>query len=310
MPELTSNPNEATCPDFASDDYAEARNVMIGENVDEAAAIVLLVNAWNANNAAERIIWARQRRELEEAERERERQAREETQHREEEQGVEEDAARSEERKKHKNKYTMVSMAPPPILPPEILPAYATTRLQKGLYVELWYFTNEGLDYALKTSSTVDENALIQAVDKDGGAVWTTAAASRGSKAALDDRDLSWDQFSIAIPRFLDAIHAAGWTEQRQAMMASLFTGLQTHPYRASRDPLDRAILLRYLSEQRRLWHQALDAGTGAWNIGILSDPLVAMAADAVRKEQNERAEAERNRMVSHFNVKSDTTAD
>lgn len=211
--------------------------------------------------------------------------------------------ARNEERKRHKNKYTIVLMAPPPILPLEILPAYTMSHLQKGLYVEMWYFTNKGLECMLKTSSTLDENMLVQLVDRDGGAVWTMAMAARGLKTALDDRELTWDQFSIAIPRFVDAIHVAGWMEQRQSMMASLFKSLQMHPYQASWDLLDRTILLRYLLEQRRLWHQALDAGMGAWNIGILSDPLLAMAADVVLKEQSNRAKAERNRLASHPNI-------
>ncbi|KAG6886636.1 hypothetical protein C0992_003051 [Termitomyces sp. T32_za158] len=287
MSALTLDPNEAVCPDYASEDYAAARNAMIGGNIDKAAAVILLANAWNATNAAEKAIWARQMREAAEAEREREQRDREEIERRAEARGLEEELI-VEEKKKYKNKYTDVSMVPPPLIPSEILPAYATSRLQDGMYVEMWYFTNEGLDYALKTSAALDDDFMIQSIDKDGNAVWTTAA-SRGSKTALDDRDLSWEQFSVAIPRFLDAIHAAEWTDQRQTMMANLFTGLQAHPYRSSRDPLDKIILLRYLSEQRRLWHQAIEAGTGAWDIGILSDTLIRAAADSVRREHLDR---------------------
>lgn len=67
-----NNPNEVTCPNFTLEDYTEACNAMIGENIDEAAAIVMLVNVWNTNNAAEKVIWARQRHELEETGREEE----------------------------------------------------------------------------------------------------------------------------------------------------------------------------------------------------------------------------------------------
>ncbi|KAG6877231.1 hypothetical protein C0992_010544 [Termitomyces sp. T32_za158] len=300
MPELLLNPNEAVRPNFASDDYTAARNALIGGNVDEQAAIAMLENVWNANNAAEKEIWARQRREDGEAEREREIREREAREHREDARAMEEESMRIEERKKHKSKYTEIAMNPPADTPPEILPAYATSRLQKGMYVEMWYFTNEGLDYALKSASAIDDDALVQSVDRDGNAVWTTAATSKGSRSALDDRDLTWEQLSIAIPRFLDAIHAAGWTEQRQAMMAELFTRLQAHPYRASRDHLDRKALLKYLSEQRRLWHQAIEAGTGAWNIGVLNENLLRMAADSVRREHSDRNDAERARICEY----------
>ncbi|KAG6877592.1 hypothetical protein C0992_009638, partial [Termitomyces sp. T32_za158] len=297
MPELLINPNDAVRPNFASEDYIAARNALIGGNVDEQAAIAMLENVWDANNAAEKEIWERQRREDGEADREREARERQEREQGEEARTVEEESIRNEERRKYKSKFTEIVMAPPPDTPPEILPAYATTRLQKGMYVEMWYFTNEGLDYALKSASAIDDNALVQSVDRDGKAMWTTAAASKGSKSAMDDRDLTWEQLSIATPRFLDAIHAAGWTEQRQVIMADLFTRLQAHPYRASRDPLDRKALLKYLSEQRKLWHQAIEAGTGAWNVGILNENLLRMAADSVCRERSDREDTERARI-------------
>ncbi|KAG6879151.1 hypothetical protein C0992_004825 [Termitomyces sp. T32_za158] len=296
MPELQTNPNEAVCPDFAAEDFATARNALIGDNIDEAAAVNILASAWRANNALDKERWERQRQERAEEQRLRERRQREEQEQQAEARQAEEEAVRKEEQRKHKTKYTLLTRAPPPSTPPEILPPYATARLQKGQYVELWYFTNEGLDYALRSSSTVDENAIVQTVDKDRNATWVSAAASRSSKSVIDDRDLSWEQLLIATPRFLDAIQAAQWTEQRQEMMTDLFTRLQAHPLRASKDPLDRVALLRYLSEQRRLWHQAIDAGTGAWDIGILNEHLLRGATDAVQKERRDREEVERNR--------------
>ncbi|KAG6886775.1 hypothetical protein C0992_002437 [Termitomyces sp. T32_za158] len=306
MPVLVLDPNKAIRPDFASQDYVEVHNGMISEDIDKEVAIVLLVNAWNVNNAVEKVIWARQRRKQEDAQRENERQAQEENEQRMAVRGLEEEAARNKERKKYKNKYMDVSMAPPPMTPPKILSAYATTCLQKGLYVELWYFTNEGLDYALKTSTALDDDTVVQSIDKDGNAIWVTAAASKGSKTVQDNKNLLWEQLLVMIPRFLDAIHAAGWTNQRQDMMARLFMGLQAHPYRLSRDPLDRTTLLKYLSEQRRLWHQALDTGTGAWNIGLLSESLICAAGDSVHKEFFDQREAERNRMVSQVSLREE----
>ncbi|KAG6894496.1 hypothetical protein C0992_005892 [Termitomyces sp. T32_za158] len=202
-------------------------------------------------------IWERQRQERAEEDRARERQDREEREQRAAARELEEEAARKEERKKHKSKY-------------------ATTKR--------------------RTASTMDENAVVQTIDKDGNSAWVPAVASRGAKAALDDRDLTWEQLLIAMPRFLDAIQAAQWTEQRQSMTTDLFTRLQAHPFRASRDPLDRVALLRYLSEQRRLWHQAIEAGSAAWDIGILNEHLIRSASDDVNKEQRDRDEAERAR--------------
>ncbi|KAG6886935.1 hypothetical protein C0992_001572 [Termitomyces sp. T32_za158] len=296
MPNIIVDPNEAVCPDFAAENFATARNALINENVNEEVAINILTSAWRANNALDREVWNRQRQEREEEQALMQRRAAEEQQQRAEAREMEEEAIRREERRKHKNKYTPLTRVPPPSNPPEILPSYATARLQKGQFVEMWYFTNEGMDYALKTSTTTDENAMVQTIDRDGNAMWVPAAASRGSKSATDDRDLTWEQLLVAIPRFLDAIQAAQWTEERQAMMTDLFAKLQAHPFRASKDPLDRVALLRYLAEQRRLWHQAIDAGTGAWDIGILNEHLMRNATDAVRRERRDREDAERAR--------------
>ncbi|KAG6894830.1 hypothetical protein C0992_004429 [Termitomyces sp. T32_za158] len=206
MPDLHNDPNTAVCPDFAHENFATARNALISDTVNEEAAINILASTWRANNALDKERWERQRQERDKEQRLMERQEREDREQRAELRQAEEEAAKREERKRYRSKYAQLAQEPTPNAPPEILAPYATTRLQKGLYVELWYFTNDGIDYTLKTLSTVDKNAMVQTVDKDGNASWVLAAASKGSKSVLDDRDLAWEQFLLAIPRFLDAI--------------------------------------------------------------------------------------------------------
>lgn len=59
----------------------------------------------------------------------------------------------NEERKKYKNKFAPVVDAPLPIGPVHIPSRIALTRMKKGEYIEMWYFTNKGIR-AAETSST------------------------------------------------------------------------------------------------------------------------------------------------------------
>ncbi|KAG6825251.1 hypothetical protein H0H92_004282 [Tricholoma furcatifolium] len=303
MPRLTVDPNTAVRPDFASEDYADARTALISADIDNDGAVAMLTKAWDAGNAAEKAIWARQVRADEEEAEAAARQAidiqdQEDTQRR-----HEAETANAEERKKNRTKYIELSEAPPPITPPEILPTYATTRLQKGQYVEMWYFTNEGIAGGLKHASSIDENAMTQAVDKDGSITWIPATASKALRDAKADRDLSWEQLLVASPRFLEAIHAAGWPEQRQRMMSNLFTRIQAHPRRYTNDPIDRRALLRYLCEQRQAWHLAIDTPTRGWDIGTLSERNILHAVETVRNEEMLKREMERDLLVTPFSL-------
>lgn len=298
MPTILSDPNEAACPDFASEDYSTARNSLISDTIDEATALVMLTASWNANNAAEKVLWARQVELEAAAVADMARQVQEEQARRNKVFDQEEQVTRTEERKKNTEKYLPIPNRAPPTTPPEIVSTYATTRLRKGQYVELWYFTNDGLDYALQNSATLDEDAMVQTIDKDGRPTWVTTAASRESHAVKDDRHLDWEAFTAAVPRFLEAIEAAAWTEERRRMMTNLLAGLQVHPFRFSSDPLNKKALLLYLSEQRRLWHQAIPSPQGAWDIGIISQDNLTRARDQVYRGEHRKLDNERDYLV------------
>ena len=98
---------------------------------------------------------------------------------------------------------------PHPSAPTTARDPYATSRLWEGQFVELWYFTNDGLDYARQHFTTLDENAMVQVQDKDGTVAWVPAVASRGACTVANDRFISWENFSQAVPRILLAMEAA-----------------------------------------------------------------------------------------------------
>ena len=70
--------------------------------------------------------------------------------------------------------------------------------MDKGDYVPLWYFTNAGLDDALKAFKIIEEDALLLIKAGDGSTSLDPALSSKESRNIVEDINLSWDDFCIA----------------------------------------------------------------------------------------------------------------
>ncbi|KAG6889962.1 hypothetical protein C0992_003442 [Termitomyces sp. T32_za158] len=300
-----NNPYDQVCPDFATEAYAEARAAFREANagVDDAVATVMLTQVWTLTNRAERTLWDAQAREREEREIERARGEELVREREAETRAQEERAAFSEEMKKNKFKYIDIPIRPPPTTPVEIPSRFATAKLQKGQYVELWYFTNAGLRHARTNEATVDEDAIMAVAGRDGRVDLVPATATKEAKAVVPDRQLTWDDFTIAVRCILFTMEAAAWTEQRIAMLANFWGRLQSHPFRSSPDPLDTDALLLYQDEQRRAWHQAITSPAGAWDISVVDEMLLARARDEVYREDRRKKDRERDSLVSGISL-------
>jgi hypothetical protein len=201
--------------------------------------------------------------------------------------------------KKNKTKYIPIPDRPMPTTTPIFASNYAAKKMDKGQYVELWYYTNDGLDEALRAHTTVDDDAMVIARRPDGSTTWVPAAVARDSKKVLDDKDLKWEDFCQAVPRTILAMEEADWPAERVAMLASFWGKLQVHEMRSSRDPLDQKALLLYQSRQRRLWHLAIPTPRGAYNISILDESVLRQTKDEVYWEDRRLRDNERDFRVS-----------
>ncbi|KAG0698266.1 hypothetical protein DFH29DRAFT_777588, partial [Suillus ampliporus] len=205
MPRLNSDPNLNICPDYADNAFADTRLQLTNENINEAQAIAILKNIWQADNNIAKDQWTRQVEEDTEW-REHMNRLNEEEQDRLEQDRLEEDeAARKEDRKKNKFKYTSIPQRDVPTQPVVIPSAYATCKLEKGDFVELWYFTNAGLDDA-KLKSSVNDDAMIMAVLAGGETTWVSAASMRNTSTVVDDQNLPFEDFCQACPRIISAM--------------------------------------------------------------------------------------------------------
>jgi hypothetical protein len=302
MPRLLVNPNIAQCPDYTLAIYQAIRTTFVTPTVDNEQAAVLLTNVWTAQNVIEIQQWQDQldqdvaeadeaRREAEEAE-----------QIRRDELDKEREDQRKEEIKKNKSKFAPIPARGVPTRPPVIASSIATRRMDKGDYIPLWYYSNAGLDDASKAFSILDEDALTLVRKEDGSSSLVPALSSKESRGVVEDHNLSWDDFCIAAPRMIQAMNRAEWPTERIVMMTEFWSNLNTHPFRSLRDPLDRNALLLYQSEQRKLWHQAINSPGHGYDLSQINEDLLRQTKDRLYWFERERKDRERDKFVSPYN--------
>jgi hypothetical protein len=275
MPRILIDPNNATCPDYTLDKFVTVRAPFVTPQTTQADAAAILTNVWATNNAVDIIEWENQIAADLQLQR----------QNRDDEEEIlrlqnielikERDEAKKEEMKRHRTKFIPIPARGVPCEAPVIASLYATRRMDKGDFVPLWYYTNKGLEDALVAYATADDESLTLLRQDDGSTSLGTAASSKDSKNAVDDSDISWEDFCIAGPRMIEAMGRADWPPERIRMMAVFWGHLQTHPFRSSKDTLDQKALLLYQGEQRRLWHIAINAPNSGYDLSVINEDLL-----------------------------------
>jgi hypothetical protein len=126
-------------------------------------------------------------------------------------------------------------------------PSYVTCKLDKGDYIELWYFTNDRLDDT-KLKSSVNEDTMIMATLAGGDTEWVSATSIRNAAAVIDDQNLKFDNFCQACPQIIKAMQEASWPADCIKMMALFWCNLQVHNFHSMQNPLAQKALLIYSS--------------------------------------------------------------
>ncbi|KAG1770951.1 hypothetical protein EDD22DRAFT_842942 [Suillus occidentalis] len=170
---------------------------------------------------------------------------------------------------------------------PAITPcSYALRKMDKGEYVELWYFTNDGLEEANRKKT-------------DGSTAWVTAASSRDARAVLNDEDLPFEEFCQACPRMLTMMEETDWPEDRIRMMAKFWRNIQVHRFRSLRAAIGQKALLTYQAEQRKHWHVALKTSVGPYDLSLVNETVLEETRERVYWEEREKRDNARNYKVS-----------
>jgi hypothetical protein len=299
MARLQFNPSLLECPDFSSPTYTLVRAPLINDNTNEAQAVQLLKDVWNAGNEADRTRWQLQVDEDETLRLEQLRVQAEADDLRLQKEVEEAEALRKDDLKKNKSKYIPIPDRDVPTVAPVFASSYAVRKMEKGLYLELWYYTNAGLDEALRNSNTADDEAMVMLRMPNGSTSWVPAASARTATAVTDDKNILWEDFCQAAPRMIVAMEEAGWPQERVEMLAKFWGNLQVHQFRSSRDPMDQKALIVYQAEQRRLWHLAISSPQGAYNLSRINEEILRKTREAVYWDERRAKDYDRDLRVS-----------
>jgi hypothetical protein len=301
MPRIQLDPALLECPDFASPVYQAVRAPLVNPNVTEAQAIEFLRDIWLAGNEAEKGLWQNQNDE-DEAVRTDLLRVHMEAEATKAQAEIEEAASlKKEEMKKNKSKYIPIPDRDVPSIARVIASNYAVRKMEKGLYVELWYYTNAGLDEAFRNSNSVDDEAMTMIRLPNGSSSWAPAASTRTASNLTEDRNILWEDFCQAAPRMIVAMEEADWPQERVAMLAKFWGNLQVHELRSSRDPLDQKTLIVYQAEQRKSWHLAISSPQGAYNLARINEVLMTKTKERVYWEERRIKDYQRDLRVRPF---------
>jgi hypothetical protein len=295
MPRLAFDPSLARCPDFATPLYDPARARFVNANTTDEQAAILLTEFWQTNNDLERQQWADQVNQDLADQAAQLLQEQDDDHHAALLAAQEQDALQREEMKKNRAKYIPIPNRAMPAVTLIFPAAYAVKKMERGQYVELWYYTNDGLHDAARSQYSDDDEAMVLSRNPDGTSSWVSAAASRESKKIIDDKNLHWDDFAQAVPRMLVAMENSGWPGERIAMLAGFWGNLQTHELRSSINPLDQRTLLAYQAKHRRQWHAAITSPNGAYNISIIDESRMRATREEIYWEDRNKRDNERD---------------
>ncbi|KAG1866766.1 hypothetical protein F4604DRAFT_1524080, partial [Suillus subluteus] len=199
------DPNLNICPDYASKDFVDTRAQLISEDITEEQAIQLLKNIWQANNNTEKGLWQQQVNDDREEQAHRDHLEEDKEECLKQEHLAEEEEARKDEQKKNKHKCTPIQNMGIPDDPAITPCSYALHKLDKGEYVEMWYFTNDGLDEAV-VKKTIDDDAMILSTLANGSTAWVSATSTHNARSVINDENLPFEDFCQACPRFITAL--------------------------------------------------------------------------------------------------------
>ncbi|KAG2341249.1 hypothetical protein BDR05DRAFT_949844 [Suillus weaverae] len=96
---------------------------------------------------------------------------------------------------------------------------FALRKINKGQYIELYYWTNVGLQEAHSTYRTQDDKGMMPTAGEDGSTIGINAAVAKPSPGVLADHNLSTVVFAQAVPHMISALKEYDWPAQCISML-------------------------------------------------------------------------------------------
>ncbi|KAJ7160663.1 hypothetical protein C8R43DRAFT_881441 [Mycena crocata] len=273
---LLFDPNTFSCPDYASDDFADLRTDI---GPDDQSAITKLTESWTKANDKQKAAWRRQVDADEAAEKaEEELRLRTAAEAEEAIAKLAEEERLEAEKKKPKLGDFDANSAPPSFVEARISP-FAQKKLEKREYCLLWPFTPQGLAEAATTalSSSDDISSVKLSQNAENQLTVQTGPSATAHKNMVRDDQLSWRNFSLGSNRYIKEIIRAKWPKAHVDALTQFFYLLETHSLREQEH--GEQILMIYADRFRLEFFQTLGTPQ-SFNIARISDTQLTKIGD------------------------------
>jgi hypothetical protein len=267
MEHILIDPGLEVQPNFESAAYLGWLNALVAGGTTREDALERMAKGWRLERQERIVLWQQQNEEDACA-----------LQEQQEQERVKKEAEEQAERRETEKKKPKINDFNDP--------QYAIQKIKNMEYIELWYFSPDGCHEASVTSrSTSDSDDAFGFAKVDGIVALKMIASFKASQKAVQDHDLSWQQFDLAKTSFLVHIEKGGWPEKHQQALAMFFTLVTNHEH--CMHPRGEKTLLRYAGFVRREWHDQLAQDQG-FNIGLFNNALYnSISDDAWETEQD-----------------------
>lgn len=160
---------------------------------------------------------------------------------------------------------------------------HAVARIKAMEYVELWYFTPNGIKDASQRIPTAVEDAF-GLLRTEAGLAFQPIKASRAAHKVDQDELLSWEMILTARHNLLREAFNAGWPEKIRKALTEFYVNLEEL---GAQGKNPKALVL-YHAVVRRRWHAALKGAGRSFNISIINSALFAELENQLRDKENE----------------------
>ena len=167
------------------------------------------------------------------------------------------ETAKQEERKKYKNKFVLIPNKPLLAIALLLPPQHALNKLRKGEYVPLHYFTNKGI-WEAEEDTMATEDDILTLVQSEARPIFQSAAAVKAKECKVKDEHLTWEEFSQANYRMLNAMRQQDWLEECMIMVQDFWLALESHEWRHDPSKFRKRALLVYQGKICRDWHKTI----------------------------------------------------
>jgi hypothetical protein len=157
---------------------------------------------------------------------------------------------------------------------------WAVDKIKARDYVQLWYFTMEGILDAKKTPLVLADDTL-GLLKTDSGFTLQHVKTAKPSRNAVEDKSLRWEQIMSACHNLCEA--AADWPDKFKRSLATFFLNLKALKATGS----NPCALILYQATARKTWHQALKGVGKLFNLSNINQALLTEMENQIRDKDH-----------------------